>query len=918
MHEVLLLNEFNHIGKQDVLHKALLLEFAGPAFEGSYICRVCGQKIREIEYDTNLEFDDEGRPLVGRTVIEESGEDLDIDLRNETTEKQEDFPFRGDDLVLYTELNACFQACGMEVSVHANRDIFLRAVDALRAFKTYLPSEEKYEKGRKGQLDALKGEVKRKAFERQFPPFNQYYANAMIGCIGAVSVLEFQTSSISVPNPVTGCVFSLSGVPIDDTGSDTIDYVTCAIVTRKLAGALYSAASWSLETNMKRLTADVQASIVFALDVIMQKKKAAALSSITEIYRGRLVEKRRAAVEDLPSHKDILPASFRPLQQLPASMDSDPVKNIEAFQNSLQTQPMNTVAPIVIQRQHQLNTGMLQAMNAAAKKDVIANTNNPRSDGTGSFQRLAIVELRGRGYKSLDVDNATMGEIELINRSRKYLKRKDPTFSSNGTHIFVPWSAPVSLVPVPEIDVSILYKLFLKHCFQGPYEGYVHELGPDYVCRRCGFAYPSSLLYLTSSEISETNSGKLAAAIAGLATRREEIILARFREQGVNINEAAFLALDEKVRTRKILPAIHSHEDAPFLDSLSAMDAMFRNAADDWTIAKTTLKRLQAKKIVDEMDRKVEFGEFSSRYDRLFEEIQGVWNSLLIQGKVKGYDAKSMVQKAVAGFVKGTENPYAICRNLKDMFAAQAMQIAKSSPNVRPKAKKWFPTINLNHFRELEDIWSSHAAIVTDTIQIVDKYQDDMKVDIVSGFVTCSNVFSQFIQQWSKLKPNADFAENEYILIGRWATLVFIRDILTQASGPTSTIVNRWIIDTLGAMLDITGKYQLSDETILSEIAQREEKERNFFINKIDVLDGEMRKVELMKKKLGLGDWNVSAKNLCSYNSDWWDFEREQRAAMGIVPEFSGVGQAEEGGVVAPANPYSDVNDHRVAEHEDE
>ena len=171
---------------------------------------------------------------------------------------------------------------------------------------------------------------------------------------------------------------------------------------------------------------------------------------------------------------------------------------------------------------------------------------------------------------------------------------------------------------------------------------------------------------------------------------------------------------------------------------------------------------------------------------------------------------------------------------------------------------------------------------------------------------------------WSTIKPGPYLYEYEYTIIVRWSTLTLVKNLLESLEVRTASIVNQIMLDSLLSMSETIDKYQLSDEQIQLDIAQREEKERNYFINKIDVLDTEMRKVELMKKKLGLGDWNVNSKNLFSYNSDWWDHERDQRAAMGIVPEFTGVGQAEEGGIAPIVNPYSDINDHRAAEHEDE
>ena len=144
--------------------------------------------------------------------------------------------------------------------------------------------------------------------------------------------------------------------------------------------------------------------------------------------------------------------------------------------------------------------------------------------------------------------------------------------------------------------------------------------------------------------------------------------------------------------------------------------------------------------------------------------------------------------------------------------------------------------------------------------------------------------------------------------------------MLTAAGGSALQTINAWLLESLNKTANNAEKYQLSDAQIQLKITEREEKERNFFIKKLDVLDGEMRKIELMKKKLGLGDWNVSSKNLFSYNSDWWEHEREQRASMGLLPEFAVTGAAEIGQPIleAQANPYGDNNDHRVQEHEDE
>ena len=112
----------------------------------------------------------------------------------------------------------------------------------------------------------------------------------------------------------------------------------------------------------------------------------------------------------------------------------------------------------------------------------------------------------------------------------------------------------------------------------------------------------------------------------------------------------------------------------------------------------------------------------------------------------------------------------------------------------------------------------------------------------------------------------------------------------------------------------------------MEAINARAELEKNSFIQKFDKLDRDLRKVELMKKKLKIGDWAVgNVKNLFTYDADFFEFEREQRAAMGL-PEFSaditGAGAAEEDryGMYNFGEQevgMEDASNHRAAQDED-
>ena len=74
-----------------------------------------------------------------------------------------------------------------------------------------------------------------------------------------------------------------------------------------------------------------------------------------------------------------------------------------------------------------------------------------------------------------------------------------------------------------------------------------------------------------------------------------------------------------------------------------------------------------------------------------------------------------------------------------------------------------------------------------------------------------------------------------------------------------------------------------SEDQIRDMIARRIEAEKMTFINRLDRLTPEEKKVELMKKRLGLGEWSVGGtKAIFSLDPDQYERERVQRIEMGV------------------------------------
>ena len=68
-HEYLMLQEYLYPREKQTIHKELLIRFSGGVFQGKFICNNCGQSIADLDFDTSLEYSDDGVPLMGRSEL---------------------------------------------------------------------------------------------------------------------------------------------------------------------------------------------------------------------------------------------------------------------------------------------------------------------------------------------------------------------------------------------------------------------------------------------------------------------------------------------------------------------------------------------------------------------------------------------------------------------------------------------------------------------------------------------------------------------------------------------------------------------------------------------------------------------------------------------------------------------------------
>lgn len=938
-HELILLHEFLHPGRSIALHKTLLLEFSGPVFEGAYICKNCGQKIAELELDTHLEFDDEGRPLVGRTVASqkkaeaegaevEDEENLLVDI----TTSPKDVPFEGEDLKLYYITRTVLEFAGITPST----DLYERIVKSARdILKEKIHSEDYY-----------KALIARSIAEkRPYLPYKVHIANTTIAIIGALVVLELQTGDISIPFPMQGCKFDRTGFPLEKDGSGCINYVVCVIAGIYRFDEPWVSTMWTKETSLTKRQTLVAVPLKQNLNLLLAipgpgGKAPAPITTVTATYKARLDAKRGVAVveDDLYVSADRIPPAFRPLP-IVKTESGEAVPNASKLQQDVREGSIAEVKAYVARRQHAVIQETLHAFHkestASAKALHILSETNPRSEAACCYQRLGVIALQGAGVQSLteSLGPATFAEVRLLEESARLIRYRDPAASANGTHIYVPWSAPQTQPQMPEADPSMYYKLFVKNCFRGENIGFPHEYGLDWVCRHCKYACPPELEYLTGAELGGLDSKKFQKAQEELEAKRQQLAIASLEGQ---VDEASFRALEDAIHSRKSVAAFVYPGPVAVFEILESMRRQLA-AADlpdkDWGILQSIATRLIA--MPPSPQRRAAVTPFATAHDAAVKGLETRMMELL--GTRPSEKMRESVQATlesltmITAAVKGAQG----ARNLATFLLVPMEQVATGYKNEKPRVNKWFPKVAPSHRELLHKIWSAQNAVTTAGLSALKDLKDNARLLVQSVLRRLTTWMGPWLQWWIR-DFREDFTGLELALMLRWsiaqafhATLheesPLLRGYPIDVRRAAMQFFHGFFIDALRVARASIEKTQRTPKEIQEGLLARQELERAEFIRRFDVLDRDMRKIELMKKNLKIGDWAVGTmKNLFQYDADFYEFERGQRAAMGL-PEFD---EGITGPGAAAQNPYGftatdaervevGVNDHRGIHDED-
>lgn len=132
--------------------------------------------------------------------------------------------------------------------------------------------------------------------------------------------------------------------------------------------------------------------------------------------------------------------------------------------------------------------------------------------------------------------------------------------------------------------------------------------------------------------------------------------------------------------------------------------------------------------------------------------------------------------------------------------------------------------------------------------------------------------------------PPLSFEEGEGVGVG-----------VAEAAAEDDSVPNmKLLYKSLGQALTkyAVGSKVPTEEEIRIRLEQRVEQEKQVFIGKLDRMTRDERRVELVLKGLGMGDWAAGgSKAIRQYDEDRYEVERAERAAAGITDYDQGQGQ---------------------------
>jgi len=507
MHERLQIQAFLHPTEKDTIEKEILLNFSGGQFQGKYICRNCGQPIRDLDFDNNIEFDDNGKPKSGRAVIV----DEDAILEDEIDAMLLDRPIEPSPVnemkLTEGEQTACYYILyelATILGVSFEKPEYIVMIDRIMMWISKFPDRAKYNKMREGNEKMLE--------------FDVIYSRLLISAAASFLLIQLQVKipSVAARFPLMGCASpGFGGYPldVDETHQQGIKYMACAV-----ASIQKKAAPWN-QTRFDKLKEERrQATIVqYMMGVLKDVQDH-------DLIQVQLTRKRKYVIA-YPS--DVIPPTFLPQQIVITPEDAAKDVITPEVVQMMGNKGEMALVKLWIRQSHLL-----------ARENAILSRGSPLIETTCC---IAKIETPGEFWKKAEGD-IPIGVRKLIpNQQGNFLLTEFIPREVGGT------------VAKPNPDEY--YRLFLKYCYGGPRVGHPHEPGLTNICPWCKFTFPSHI------SVMDTKEGEAALITQQINTGEDEFTV--LLDTIHNVNEVPHITMEERTSLLEVMKELAAISHPP-------------------------------------------------------------------------------------------------------------------------------------------------------------------------------------------------------------------------------------------------------------------------------------------------------------------------------------------------------------------
>lgn len=871
-HEYLMILEKTFPNQKDVIHKKILLTFSDGVFNGKFICGNCGQGIQDLEFDQSMEFDDEGRPMMGNepitqemetTLAKELDRLLEIKGNDLTTVKGETGSNEGE---IGSLANEIANTLGVALSISATERI-IRLVERGVNKRSY--------KDQKTYLAQIETDKKVAQVKKVYDTYEQYVAQGFISNVAGAVLIEIQSAvpDYTIRGVVSGCANpTFDGYPLNPSEDEIngVNYVACALANLSKNEKPWSETKWPAIAPTKsdglktRIT-----TILKTLAATIQKMAADAEAQIMLAKKREFMKKEGVAL--FGRYADEIPPAFLPL---PIVLNKEQLANAEAPTVG-EAAPPSQKAYAWILEGHKL-----------ARTKGIYEKGNPLSEASCC-------------YSSLESPMKFWSEQTL-----PVLNPKEPPRGPRGNLLTLKMKVREPELLLGEPNANLMYRLFLRVCFPregivNPRVGLPHEPGYNNKCPYCQFEFPTDprmpppeLSYSKDKKAQALYDEQYETEVQNLYQADIAALQEAGAIEGQTVERKTFESLLQETNNHFLVPIPPVKSVALGMETLNGLASLSPEPFDGFseliTNLVTSLSELPPDP--DKADILTVYGPISGKMSEFKNSLEEFFKTKI---------PKAERDSAIREFNHLWDSPPQTLGELLRTFLLLPLQrsrFADFEPTSISLSKRTaiYEKIGKDEKDKLKEYLKVHMDRVPAIKNLVDKSNKKEQVEEAIGILIEKLII--VIPLYIKvLRTNV-------IPFGSYGLPYLQRSILVgilwefvNLNGDGSKSDTGFILSTCLA------KGQQSDENTIKTpdeirklITSRNESEKMEIINDLDKLTPEAKRAELAMKSLGLGRWARGAsKGIFSYDEEQQAFEAAERVRRGIT-DFYGLTPAEQ------------------------